>query len=125
MVKHPHLDVRLYQYNQWTLQDNWTFSYRNRFFCIPAGFNTDFFTLPRLARLLWLPNPGQLSIASVVHDFLLRNRSTLGISYAFANAALRDTMIALGYPVRAHIFHAACTLGAWAYSKRTREKKSN
>ena len=63
--------------------------------CVPAGFVTDFASIPRL---FWsvVPPMGQHGKAAVVHDYLYRKSS--GFSKILADAIFYEAMELLGVP---------------------------
>lgn len=62
---------------------------------VPAGFVTDFASVPRLPFVFWLAG-GKATKAAVVHDFLYRKES--GVSRAEADDIFAEAMDASGQP---------------------------
>lgn len=64
-----------------------------RSLAVPAGFLTDFASVPRLPFVYWLLG-GKATKAAVVHDFLYRKQS--GVSRADADSVFVEAMEATG-----------------------------
>ncbi len=83
--------------------------YQGKFeeFVVPAGFTTDFATVPRL--LTWLvPTAGKYTKAAVLHDWLLGQAD---ITRCDADGIFRRTMRELGVsPLRRYVMWAAVRL---------------
>jgi len=69
---------------------------------VPVGFDTDFASIPRFARML-IPKLGRYNKAAVIHDYLYQHHmieKTYKLSYVFtraeADAIFRDGMRDLG-----------------------------
>lgn len=77
---------------------------------VPAGFVTDFASVPRLP-VVYLAAGGKGERAAVVHDWLY---STESVERATADAVLREALLSCGYsPALASTFYAAVrTFGA-------------
>ena len=80
---------------------------------VPAGFVTDFASVPRLP-VVYLAAGGRGDRAAVIHDWLY---STRMVDRATADAVLREALLACGYgPVLANLFYAAVRIfgrGPW------------
>lgn len=79
---------------------------------VPAGFVTDFASVPRA---LWplVPKIGPYNMAAVVHDWLYREHPR-GWTRAQADAVFYDLMIEDGVSkLRAATMYAAVRAGAW------------
>lgn len=67
---------------------------------VPAGFVTDFASVPRIVWSYISPEDPAILFASVIHDFLYtrggRIGSDLAVSRAVADAVLREGMLASG-----------------------------
>lgn len=77
---------------------------------VPAGFVTDFTSIPR--RLRWLFNPiGPWDRAAALHDYLY---SLPGVSRFLADALFREAMYRLGVPLwrRVLMYYAVRVFGA-------------
>ncbi len=87
---------------------------------VPAGFVTDFASIPRI---FWnrLPHDGPWAPASVVHDYLYTTRTC---SRFLADAIFRDGMAALGVSKlqRLVIFYAVRFFG-WTHWRNRRSAK--
>ena len=79
---------------------------------VPAGFRTDFASVPRY---LWpvFPPTGQWMAAAVVHDYLYRETSC---SRFLADACFREAMSVLGVPLatRVAMYYAVRVGGGFA-----------
>ncbi len=79
---------------------------------IPAGFVTDFASVPQW---MWgiIPPHGKMANAAIVHDYMYDNRQyerVLGIdgARAFANALFLSNMLRAGVPSKqAHLYYLA------------------
>lgn len=61
------------KYDWWEVAEPFTFSFGGELITIPAGYTSDFASVPRL--LWWLiPPHGMSAEASIIHDFLYDNR---------------------------------------------------
>lgn len=92
------------------------------FIDVPAGFVTDFASIPRA---LWtiLPPTGQYGKAAVIHDWLYRGGKPEGrpVTKAYADAVFERAMKELGVPwLRRKLMYTAVKLfgrGIWAEAK--------
>jgi hypothetical protein len=76
---------------------------------VPAGFVTDFASVPRYLPIAYAAEAGKGNKAAVVHDWLY---STQSVDRATADKVLREALIASGYSkVTAALFYAAVRLG--------------
>jgi hypothetical protein len=77
---------------------------------VPAGYRTDFASIPRG---LWnlFPPSGRYAMAAVIHDFLTDNETIC--SRFLADAVFREIMFRLGMPwyVRLSMYYAVRTYG--------------
>ena len=83
---------------------------------IPAGFETDFASVPRL---LWplFPPDGPWLEASIVHDYCYRQ--PVPFSRFFADALFRELMARYGVPRwRRVLFYYAVRLCGWLWWKK-------
>jgi len=81
-------------------------------FIVPAGFETDFASIPRLFWTVIGHPAGQYAQAAVLHDWLYRARGT---SRARADALFREAMAALGVPAwQRWLLWAGVRAGGWA-----------
>lgn len=91
----------------------------NTVITVPAGYITNFGTVPRWA--YWFVSPEELREASVVHDFLTNENFILdgepfysGFSRRVADAILYEHMRKIGIDrVRSYVVYAG--VRAWAY----------
>ncbi len=89
-----------------------------RLIVVPAGFVTDFASVPRLPFVYWFTG-GLAQAPAALHDWLYRTRS-ISVTRAQADAVLSEAMIARGYwKVRAWFVWAGVRLGG-ASSYRSR-----
>lgn len=67
------------------------------FITVPAGFVTDFASIPR-ALWVWLPPTGKYGKAAVIHDYLYRTGEANGeaVTKDYADAVFRRAMEELG-----------------------------
>lgn len=79
----------------WKLSADLVYAGKREEFTIPAGFQTDFASVPRL--FTWLvPTSGRYTKAAVVHDWLLEEKR---VSRCDADGIFRRIMRELGVPV--------------------------
>ena len=80
----------------WQLVEDLVYKGRDDTFTVPAGFTTDFASVPQL--FLWLvPRSGKYTKAAVLHDYLSRELVPAGgISRCDADGLFRRTMRDLG-----------------------------
>jgi len=86
---------------------------------VPAGFETDFASVPRL---FWriIPPWGRYSAAAVVHDYLYE---TDAVSRLEADRIFLDLMKRLGVPFwKRHLMYRAVRIGGWLPWKRFRRQ---
>jgi hypothetical protein len=85
---------------------------------VPAGFETDFASVPRW---LWglLPHDGPYAPAAVIHDWLY-SMASLGCSRFLADAIFRELMYQLKVPLwqRVLMYYAVRCWGRHSYKKR-------
>lgn len=99
--------------NQWVLDRPLTYRGQRDRFVIPAGFRTDFATIPRL--LTWLVGrTGQHTLAVVLHDWLVTTGVDSGaVSHRDADGLLRRVLRETGTPfVRRWLMWAGVRYGA-------------
>ncbi|MDF7806215.1 DUF1353 domain-containing protein [Pontiellaceae bacterium B12219] len=90
-----------------------------RMITVPAGFETDFASVPRL---FWriIPPWGRYSAAAVVHDYLY---ATASVTRYEADRIFLDLMKRLGVPLwKRRLMYRAVRLGGWASWKRFRSQ---
>jgi len=90
-----------------------------RMITVPAGFETDFASVPRL---FWriIPPWGRYSSAAVVHDYLY---ATASVTRYEADRIFLDLMKRLGVPFwKRRLMYRAVRLGGWASWKRFRSQ---
>jgi hypothetical protein len=82
---------------------------------VPAGFVTDYASVPRLLGVYDLEG-GKCNKAAVIHDWLY---STQCVDRATADAVLREAILASGYSAAtAALFYAAVRLGGGSHWKK-------
>lgn len=86
---------------------------------VPAGFLTDYASVPRLP-LAYAVLGGKGKKAAVVHDWLYKSQS---VPRAVADAVFREALEASGYgPVVRAMFYAGVRVGGWvAWRQHARE----
>lgn len=90
-------------YRRWT---------RHGVVTVPAGFKTDFASVPRLF-WSWIPRTGRYNHAALVHDFLYRTQPQ-GWTRRMADEVFLDLMREDGVSaLRARLMHRAVRVGAW------------
>lgn len=81
-------------------------------FVVPAGFETDFASVPRLFWTVIGHPAGRYAQAAVLHDWLY---STQAVSRARADALFREAMAVLGVPAwQRWTMWAGVRVGGWA-----------
>jgi hypothetical protein len=88
---------------------------------VPAGFKTDFASVPRL---FWriIPPWGRYSAAAVVHDYLYETNS---VDRAEADQIFLELMKRLGVPLwKRQLMYRAVRIGGWLPWKKYHPKKS-
>ena len=95
---------------RWQLLEPVVYEGRNQTFTVPAGFVTDFATVPRI--FFWLvPTYGVYTKAAILHDYLVEHPEL--VSRADADGIFRRTLRELGVPfVRRWMMWAAVRLQA-------------
>jgi hypothetical protein len=86
---------------------------------VPAGFVTDFASIPRLFWTL-IPKLGPYNMAAVIHDYLYRTQPD-GWTRRMADEVFYDLMREDGVRAsRAWTMHRAVRLGGWVNWRRAR-----
>jgi hypothetical protein len=85
---------------------------------VPAGFITDFASIPRFFWRL-LPPTGKYGKAAVIHDYIYRTPS-VNLTRAQADTVFRDAMkdLGVGWWTRTAMFRAVRLFGGGAYEPR-------
>jgi hypothetical protein len=93
------LVVRRVGANTWALVDDLVYRGHRQRFVVPAGFRTDFASVPRL--VTWLvPRFGAYTLAAILHDWLCRDGIRSGaVSPREADGIFRRVMRESGVPV--------------------------
>lgn len=110
------LDVRYIDGRQWLLLSAFMFASKRieRLITVPAGFVTDFASIPKP---LWnlLPPTGSYGKAAVLHDYLYRTKGAC--SRGDADGVLLEAMEALGvgWWTRSIIYSGVRVGGHWSY----------
>ena len=105
--------------HEWRLVQGFTYHTRRASggaIYVPAGFETDFASVPRFFWRL-IPPHGCYGKASVIHDFLYRKS---GVSREKADAIFLEAMTVLGVPwiTRTLIYAAVRVFGGAAYQRK-------
>jgi len=77
--------------NKWELVHDLVYRGNDDFFVVPAGFATDFASVPKIVSWL-VPRYGRYTKAAVLHDYLLEDPDGLGISRCDADGLFRKTL---------------------------------
>ena len=93
------LTVRRVDANTWSVVDPLVYRGRDERFVVPAGFRTDFATVPRL--VVWLvPRFGAYTLAAILHDWLCSDGIRSGaVTSREADGIFRRVMRESGVPV--------------------------
>ncbi len=93
------LTVRRVDANTWSVVDPLVYRGREERFVVPAGFRTDFATVPRL--VAWLvPRFGTFTLAAILHDWLCSEGIRSGaVTSRQADGIFRRVMRESGVPV--------------------------
>jgi hypothetical protein len=93
------LTVRRVDADRWSLVDDLVYEGRWERFVVPAGFRTDFATVPRLVTWL-IPRFGAYTLAAILHDWLCSQGIRAGVvSAREADGIFRRVMRESGVPV--------------------------
>ncbi len=94
---------------------------------VPAGFETDFASIPRIFRII-IPKLGRWNKAAVIHDYIYQNRiigmTSYNILFTFnrkqADIVFRDAMRDLGVAKwKRYVMYWGVRVGGWmAWRKR-------
>jgi hypothetical protein len=97
---------------RWQLVDPVTYEGNTETFVVPAGFQTDFASVPRV--FVWLlPRYGKYTKAAILHDWLCARVRAGTFDRADADGLFRRSMRELGVPfVRRWLMWAAVRVGA-------------
>ena len=93
------LTVRRVDADRWSLADDLVYRGARERFVVPAGFRTDFATVPRM--VTWLvPRFGAYTLAAILHDWLCSEGIRSGVvSAREADGIFRRVMRESGVPV--------------------------
>jgi len=86
---------------------------------VPAGFRTDFASVPRIPFAYWIAG-GTAETAAVIHDYLYRKRKTFpDLTRAQADLVFLEAMVASGvaYWRRQAMYAAVQCFGYWAWER--------
>jgi hypothetical protein len=113
--------VREFDATRWVLDEPVLYRGERHWFEVPAGFETDFASVPRV--LTWLlPRYGVYTRAAILHDYLWLLADYGLISRVDADGILRRALRELGVSVvRRWLMWTAVRLGAVARSRSIRE----
>jgi len=78
--------------NVWKYDAPFRFIYKNKEYEIPENFLTNFYSIPRLLRVIVSNNTGAYNESAGIHDWLGRNRKTLGMSLRECHRAFLASM---------------------------------
>ena len=98
--------------DRWELTEPVTYAGNTETFVVPAGFQTDFASVPRI--FVWLlPRYGKYTKAAILHDWLCARVREATFDRADADGLFRRSMRELGVPfVRRWLMWAAVRWGA-------------
>jgi hypothetical protein len=113
------LTVRRVDAYRWSLVDDLVYQGRWERFVIPAGFRTDFATVPRVVTWL-IPRFGVYTLAAILHDWLCTEGIRSGaVTSREADGIFRRVMREAGVPVlRRWLMWAGVRWGALANPRR-------
>jgi Protein of unknown function (DUF1353) len=105
--------------DRWALVDELVYQGRRDRFVVPAGFRTDFATVPALVRWL-VPRFGTYTLAAILHDWLVTDGLRTGeVNARDADGIFRRVMRESGVPVlRRWLMWAGVRWGALANERR-------
>lgn len=113
------LTVRRVDADTWSLVDDLVYQGRRDRFVVPAGFRTDFATVPR--PVTWLiPRFGAYTLAAILHDWLVtEGLRTRAVTSRQADGIFRRVLRESGVPVlRRWLMWAGVRWGALAHERR-------
>ena len=88
---------------------------------VPAGFETDFASVPRIFRGLF-PKAGKYRDAAVIHDYLYKYQGFEMFSRADVDSLFKQAMAELGVSwLRRNAIYSAVRLGGGLYWKQCKE----
>jgi len=103
--------------NTWSLVDDLVYQGARQRFVVPAGFRTDFATVPRVVTWL-IPRFGAYTLAAILHDWLVAQGPSV-VSARDADGLFRRVMREGGVPVlRRWLMWAGVRWGALADPRR-------
>jgi len=103
--------------NTWSLVDELVYRGARQRFVVPAGFRTDFATVPRVVTWL-IPRFGAYTLAAILHDWLVSEGPSV-VSARDADGIFRRVMRESGVPVlRRWLMWAGVRWGALADPRR-------
>jgi len=113
------LTVRRVDADRWSLVDDLVYQGRWERFVVPAGFRTDFATVPRVVTWL-IPRFGVYTLAAILHDWLCTQGIRSGaVTSRQADGIFRRVMRESGVPVlRRWLMWAGVRWGALADERR-------
>jgi hypothetical protein len=105
--------------NTWSLVDDLVYQGNRERFVVPAGFRTDFATVPRVVTWL-IPRFGAYTLAAILHDWLVSEGIRRGVvTSREADGLFRRVMRESGVPVlRRWLMWAGVRWGALADERR-------
>jgi hypothetical protein len=127
-LKNDELKVRYIDGKRWELLEDFAYEHKGVLIEVPAGFITDFASIPRIL-WSWMPPVGKgFGKAGVIHDWLYFHGHLKGedITRQYADEVLRDACRDLGTNrVRRNIIYAGVRAGGWVpwnkYRRRDEE----
>jgi hypothetical protein len=100
---------------RWRLVEDFGYESRSgRVFTVPAGFLTDFASVPRLFWPILPLSDAVYDKAAVIHDYAVRNRRELGISLLECHQVFREALLCAGTGRwKARVMYGAVVAFGW------------
>ncbi|HMP76842.1 MAG TPA: DUF1353 domain-containing protein [Kiritimatiellia bacterium] len=101
---------------RWKLVEDFGYESRSgRIFTVPAGFETDFASVPRIFWPILPLSDAVYDKAAVLHDYAVRNRRALALSLMDCHRLFREALLLSGTARwKAGVMYAAVVGFGWA-----------